>query len=256
MRLQLHKNIRKFLLDLRFHYLNSVQPDASKNGRLAMEIPPVQGRFPKSNGNKCTIFAACDAHYYLKYAKAFIGSIIAHAPGHPLHLHIVNPDEKILQELNNLMEAIPDCPFSFSWEEVNLSHTEGEEASIYYCTIRFLRLYQFMAASQASCLCLDIDALLNGAHVGQFLARLNNADIAFYSRFKKFGGSTKLLAGTLFVNNTPAGTNFITSTGRQIDRMISAGHLMEKMDQQILYRCYLKTKREFPSLVFMGMPTR
>jgi hypothetical protein len=253
MRFQLPKKLRKLLLDLRFHYLNRYLSLTSKDGHGGIKIQQAQGDFPRAASNKCTIFASCDSRYYSMYAKAFIGSIMAQAPGHPVHLHIVNPEERILRELGALKQSIPECPISFSWEEVDLSDTEGEEAGIYYYTSRFLRLSQFIAASKTSCLCLDIDALLNNADAGLFFAQLENADIAFYSRFKKFGGSTKLLAGTLFVNNTPAGTNFISNAGRQIDRMISAGYLMEKMDQQILYRNYLDAKREFPKLVFVDM---
>lgn len=253
MRIQLPKNLRKLLLDLRFLYLNHRQSAASNTGRISLGIPSPQGQFPKSAGTKCAIFACCDAGYYNKYAKAFIGSIVANAPGHPVHLHVVNPDARILTELSNLKDATPECAISFSWEEVNLSHTNRDEAGIYYCTIRFLRLYQFIATSHSSCVCLDIDALLNSPHASQFFAQLEYIDIAFYSRFKKFGGSTKLLAGTLFVNNSPAGTSFISNVGKQIDRMISAGHLIEKMDQQILYRSYLKAKKEFKDLKFLDM---
>lgn len=253
MKLHLHKNLRKILLEIRYRYLRWVLPADPGPESSIMPIPPIMGEFPTGPQDRTCIFAACDNGYYGRYAKAFIGSIVNHAPGHPIHVHVINPSTDTLSELEELRAALSNNPLSFSWEKINLDHTEGEETGIYYYTMRFLRLSEFTLATGIPCLCLDIDALLSNAADENFFNQLKNSDIAFLSRFNKFGRNTKLLAGTLFINNTPAGAAYIADVGQEIYRFISAGKLLEKMDQLILYSRYLFARKRYSNLTFMDL---
>lgn len=248
-----HKNIRRIALDIRFQYLDRVLPRDPAPENQALAIPPLRGDLPRGQTDKVTLFAACDAAYYRKHAKAFIGGICANAPGHPIHLHVINPDGQILSELSALAAVCTETPLSFSWEEVDLEWTRGEETGVYYCTCRFLRLSEFMQNTGSPTLCLDIDALVVSAQTADFLAELIDYDMAFFSRFKKFGNSTKLLAGTLFINQSDAGKYFFSKIGTDVYRYLSAARLLEKLDQQIIYSCYLSTRKQYPNARFRDL---
>lgn len=252
MNIVMHKSVRKLLLGLKYWRLNRTLPAYNQSGRAEFTIPELQGTMPDLKGNQTAIYAACDNGYYLKFGRAFIGSIVTHGGDSPVHLHVVNPSQATLAELAQLQQQLRSNALSYTWETADIKHLSGEEPGIYYYSIRFWRMSQFVAASGCACLCLDVDALLQ-ASATQLLVSLRESDIAFYSRFEKFGGNTKLLAGTLFVNSSTAGKDYVRAVGQQIHRYISAGVLLEKFDQQVLYAEFVRVKRRLPKLAFRSL---
>lgn len=252
MKIVMHKSLRKLLLSFKYWRLDRSLPPFDDSADPVLAIPELSGTVPESRGDQLVIYAACDNGYYNKFGKSFIGSIISNGGACPIHLHVVNPGDETLGELGRIQSVLGEQMFSFTYEQLNLDHLSGEEPGIYYYSIRFWRMSQFVARAQCRCLCLDIDALLNGDASG-LLGSLRDTDIAFFSRFEKFGGNTKLLAGTVYVGNSEAGQAYIRQVGEQIYRYIRAGILLEKFDQQVLYAIYTKVLKQFDNLVFRSL---
>jgi hypothetical protein len=251
LKLPLHKNLRKIVQEFVYlYYDRSLPTDPEElNG---LPVPALKGLRARVNSDEFTVYASCDSVYYQKYGKSFIGSLVKHMPGYAIHLHIINPDPTALTELAQLDAALSESCISYTWEIVDLAGLQDEERGIYYYSVRFLRFYQFVRDTGCPALCLDIDVLVN-ADAGRAIARLRDVDLAFYSRFKKFGSNTKLLAGTLYVNNTSAGRYFLTRTGKQVERFLRARLLIEKLDQQIIYKAYQSTLAAYPDCIFRSL---
>lgn len=251
--MRLHKNLRKIALQIRYRWLDWVLSFRTKNKLFT--VPLIEGDIRPHGTSRPILFAACDSGYFRKYGHAFIGSMATHAPGYPLRLHVYNPTEDDRVVLGNLTGRSDALDFSWTCENVDLSRLNQELRGIYYYSMRFVRMAEHMKGAGTCCFCLDVDALAV-QDLATTLESLVQLDIAFFSRFEKFGGNTKLLAGTLFVNCNERATPFMESVASQIQRFIGHGKLLEKFDQQVIYDKFKETSGAFPDLKFehLGMP--
>ena len=124
--------------------------------------------------------------------------------------------------------------------------------NIYYCSIRFWRMAEFMRHNACKCMCLDIDSVLNKDNRALTEAMLA-ADVAFYPRFHKLTGNTRMLGGTLFVNNSAGGHYLIQAVGEQVCRFLIAEKFLDKFDQQVIYDKFRKACKKFPRLAFRSL---
>ena len=220
-------------------------------------IPPpaIQGEIPTGLGASLLFFAAADSHYFDAYGRSFIGSMINSQASPCVHIHLFNPRAEQLDYLERLRHSDERLQLSYTWEDVDFGQLPLLRRGCYYYSVRFLRMAEVVKQARVNCLCLDIDALLVQP-VEQLLAELQDCDIAFYSRFERFGIDTKLLAGTLFVASTGLSSGLLATIGDKIRRFVSRGHILMKLDQIIIYDEFRKIKRRHPELRFKSFDER
>lgn len=220
-------------------------------------IPPpaIQGEIPASLDAPLLFFAAADSRYFDKYGRSFIGSMVNSQASPCVHIHLFNPRAEQLDYLERLRHSDERLQLSYTWEEVDLGQLPLPRHGCYYYSVRFLRMAEVVKQARLNCLCLDIDTLLVQP-VERLLAELQDCDIAFYSRFDRFGIDTKLLAGTLFVADAYLPGRLLAAIEEKIRCFVSRGWMLNKLDQIIIYDEFRKIKRCHPELRFKSFDER
>lgn len=248
--MKLRKIMRNMYTAMRYAYLTRTQSVETRPALKTITLAPlIFSSVPRASKN-VVIFAACDRNYFKKYARSFVGSFSEHTNHTPIHVHIYNPDISSKLTAENLEHDNPK--FSWSYDETDLSSIPPKELGIYFYSVRFVRLHEFIHAAQKPCLCLDVDALCN-QNADTMLDRLTQNDIAFHARFNKRGHDTKLLAGTLFVNVTKAGVSLLDEVSSKLVYLIENGSFIDKLDQIVIYDCYRNLKKRCKKFNFMDL---
>jgi hypothetical protein len=224
----------------------------SGGGRRAIHIPDVAGQVPVGLNTPLLFFAAADSRYFEKFGRSFLGSLIEHQTVPSVHIHLFNPQPDQLGYLQRLAASDHRLRLSFTWEQVDLRPLPEDRRGRYYYSVRFVRMAHIARAAAANCLCLDIDVLLVRP-VEQLLAALQDCDVAFYPRFERFGIDTKLLAGTFFIRHASIPDLLLSNIANRISRFVSSGHVLNKLDQIIIYDEYRKLRKQGSGLRFKAL---
>lgn len=249
--LKINKHVRKTLVHLSYHCLDRYLPRTGLGRGRGFKLPPRSGARPDTNDISMLFFAAADADYFERYGRAFIGSLFHNAPRAGIHIHLFNPRPIQIDQLAALV-GNPALHLTFSWETIDLDGLDPERRGRYYYSVRFVRLAEIMADLEVPCFCLDIDALLVGAH-DRLEACTRDAELAFYARFDKIGAGTKLLAGTLYLRPTMNAKCFVRAVGEQIKRYVEQGFLLEKLDQLVIYDFFKRFRGRDGGLSFQPL---
>lgn len=248
--MKFYKYIRKAWLGLYFAILKlwlAVTP--GQTSTRGISPPAIQGEMPVDLDASLLFYAAADSRYFDTYGRSFLGSMINSQASPCVHIHLFNPRTEQLDYLQRLKHSDERLQLSYTWEEVDLGPLPLPRRGRYYYSVRFVRMAEVAKQARLNCLCLDIDALLVQP-AEQLLAELQDCDIAFYSRFERFGIDTKLLAGTLFVAHADLPRRLLTVIGDRIRRFLSRGQILKKLDQIVIYDAFRKFKRRHPELRF------
>jgi len=221
-------------------------------GPRAIRIPDIEGHVPAELNTPLLFFAAADSRYFEKYGRSFLGSLIEHQTLPSVHIHLFNPQPDQLGYLQRLAGSNHRLRLSFTWEQVDLQPLPEARRGRYYYSVRFVRMAHIARAAAANCLCLDIDVLLVRP-VAQLLAALRDCDVAFYPRFERFGIDTKMLAGTLFIRHAPTPDRLLSNIASRISRFVSSGHVLNKLDQIVIYDEFRKLRKQGSDLRFKAL---
>ena len=101
------------------------------------------------------IFAACDSHYFIEHAPAFVYS--ADKIGKPIHIHVINPTPKALA-LSGILNATTETNITYTFHDSDVPEDEDARRTLYACT-RFLVLPHIVRSAQRV-LTLDIDCMI------------------------------------------------------------------------------------------------
>lgn len=247
--MKLRKFLKKIYIDFKYAYLTRLYKSGSYPvkkftlGEIHFEL------FPAKNAD-IIFYGACDNFYFKKYARSFASSFLKNCTNGCVHIHIYNPTKETFlaaQEFQSYFAA-----FSWSYDHTDISKLTPLGVRRYYYSARFVRMEELMKICDKPCICVDIDALCANSP-NDLIRHLVKNDIAFFSRFSKFGPDTKLLAGTLFANNTKAGLSFISAVSNRILYITERGFHFDKMDQVVIYKCFLTLKRLFPKVRFFNI---
>jgi len=219
-------------------------------GRYAVDLPRIEGYIPDRHDSPILFFVAADGGYFERFGRSFIGSLSTHHDGAAVHVHLYNPEQRQLDALRQL--AGSGLPLSYTWEQVDLRVIPKRRRGRYYYSMRFVRLEQVMRQAGTDCVCLDIDTLLVRP-AKTLLAVLHDYDVAFYSRFERFGIDTKLLAGTLFIRQNTMATQLLSTIAATISRFVHSGQLLNKLDQIVIFDAFSRFKRHHPALRFRSL---
>ena len=248
--MKLRKTFRKLWLLVRYWYTDRVLQDVAapaKNGGI--DIPEYRGKMPKSIESSLIVFTVADGNYFDRFGKAFLGSVLENSHGTQVHLHLYNPTNSQLEFIDKLTKDVLGSSVSVTWETINLDHLHGEDYGRYICFSRFLRLSELVKSTGTNCLLLDIDALVVKSTT-QLLTDIGEADVAFYARFHKAGIDTKMLGGTLYVASTNNGKKFAELISSKLERFVSHGKFLEKLDQIVIYDEFTRFRKTCQNFKF------
>lgn len=116
-------------------------------------------------GHPYTVVASCDAAYFHQFAPALMMSAIKTKT--PLHIHIVNPYQAQIDEVNELMER--SALLSFSWMKFDLNGLTDIQRKVLYASERYavgteiLDIFGGIPDDEPTTgvLILDIDSIIN-----------------------------------------------------------------------------------------------
>lgn len=198
----------------------------------AMKRPRLRGVLPDVTPGDVVLYFCCDGAYFLKYGIAAALSLDANAPGHHLHIHVVNPGDEALEAGELLRAALSATALSLSHEQADLDDKEPDFRRTYFASIRFVRLYQIYSEAPAHYLALDVDCIIRGS-LGNLRDTEAGADILLLRRYHT-RSYLRFAAGALFVRPRPGAARFMRALSDRIWTAIESGSARWFLDQVAL----------------------
>lgn len=120
-------------------------------------FPKIEGSLDHSFHNLPIIYIPCNTTYFFEHGLSLALSAIENCPDHAIHLHIMNPTEKLFECVEKLKEKFPNNIICLTTEIGDEQKYGGK--TIYYPGIRPARLYQILKANNHRITLIDADSL-------------------------------------------------------------------------------------------------
>ncbi len=199
--------------------------------RLISNLPEINGTFPDESGAEPVVMSSCDYGYFRQFGPALALSVDQYAPGHDLHLHVINPEPSFDEEIADLKHRLGNTGLTVTTE------TAPGTDRLYFHVIRFVRLCQFMQSSEREFLHLDTDSLVHGA-LKSTDGIDSDADLSILTRFDTVSFNHKVAIGSLYVRQTPMARHFMRCFGAYLAHCIIENILVWGLDQTAFYVVY------------------
>ncbi|MCE7028120.1 hypothetical protein [Jiella avicenniae] len=173
----------------------------------------LRGDLP-TGGGAPIILAACNELYYWEFARTFLRSIEAVGAPERVHLHLCEPSQKALGDVEALSASLSAVDLTFTWDQ-------GESArlpaypTIYYAAVRFLIAPLILEATRSTVLCLDVDGIARLPITPALSAITGDEDVRLIKRPGE-KSVRRVLASALAIQPTDAGLRFAGRLGRAI----------------------------------------
>jgi hypothetical protein len=237
------------------HRETNFENSAERRGldSILAELPPVRHAWPALSPDRLTTFVCCDGPYLERHGLAFARSLDRNTPGAHLHIHLINPDADARRRAATL--ELPHTTLSYSLERFDFSGRSSEFARTYCASIRFVRQYQLLCASEQAVFSFDVDALVRGRlePLRRTLIR-GNYDCAVHSRLRTRKNHEKFLASAFYASPTPAGRSFLEGIAVRIASALLSGGAAWYTDQIAFYDCYRAHRRGAVPLRLYHLP--
>ncbi len=122
-----------------------------------------------------------------------------------------------------------------TFEECDLTAFNRKRQISYFQTVRFARLVEIAEQVRLPFLAIDIDALFLGP-IGALLELCSGSDIAIRMRPDGKTDSYKLLAGLVYLRDTPGARSYLKQAVARMILHLFHGRKEEMIDQLSLYR--------------------
>lgn len=196
-----------------------VMRDEAADGRAFEAFrESVQGSMPSGKGPPI-LLAACNELYYWEFARTFLRSIEAIGAPERFHLHLCEPSEAALADVEAMASSLAHVDLSWTWDDGKTA-LQPAYPTIYYAAVRFLLAPMILAATRSTILCLDIDGIARRPISSAFEAISGDEDVRL---IKRPGNKAvrRVLASALAINPTEAGMRFAERLGRAIATILS-----------------------------------
>jgi tetratricopeptide (TPR) repeat protein len=197
-----------------------------------VSMAPRLGSVPTVAPDDVVIFFAADNNYFWQHVLVLLGSLGRHSPNIKCHVHVINPDPRVASAVQVITKMLPDLGLSYSYEHVDFEGCSEVYIRTYYASIRFVRLAEIFARSQATYLCLDADCIVRD-DVRARVSVLDVADIGVRMRYHEQPHLT-VAAGVLMLRPTAAAAKFIDRVSTLISRTLEAREAVWYLDQVVL----------------------
>ncbi len=221
--------------------------DPEKFDILVSALPEMSGDMPPSSGDGPVVMTSCDPVYFRQFGKALALSVGHYAPGVDFHLHVINPDPPLDDEIRDLRGRMGETSFTVSTE------TAPGAGTLYYPVVRFIRLGQILEATGREFLHLDADSLVRGP-LASLAAIDAGADLSIPSRFEDHVLKYKVLISSLFVRPSAPAIRFMRRFGTFLANCIVDGDLVWCLDQTAFYITYRMMQFDGETVSLQPMP--
>ncbi|NQU56624.1 MAG: tetratricopeptide repeat protein [Rhodospirillales bacterium] len=195
---------------------------------LVSRLPEMTGTYPNSSGTGPVVMTSCDHGYFQQYGLAFALSLDRYAPGHDLHLHVINPGQLFGDEIAGLKKHLGDTMLTVTTE------TAPNADKLYFSAVRFIRLCQILEETGRDFLHLDTDSLAQKPFAS--ISTIDDAaDLVVPTRFNEFELRLKVLISSLFVRHRPLACRFMRRFGAYLADRIFEKKLVWYVDQTAFY---------------------
>ncbi|NQV85323.1 MAG: tetratricopeptide repeat protein [Rhodospirillales bacterium] len=199
--------------------------------RLISTLPETTGTFPSGSGKGPVVVTSCDHGYFRRFGSALALSVDQFAPGHDLHLHVINPEPSFDDEISALERRLGNTMLTTTTESA------PETDRLYFHVIRFVRLCQMIEASERDFLHLDTDSLVHGP-LASTTGIDADVDLSIFTRFDRIPFQQKVAIGSLFVRHTPMARRLMRRFGAYLAHCIHGNTLVWGLDQIAFYVVY------------------
>lgn len=185
---------------------------------------------------RLVVLAACDS-VYVAHAISLVRSIEVFSPGETIILHVINPSDEALQQLDVLGRQLKKTRLVVSRERIALGSITDMQRKTYYACARFLRLAELMQASACDFLVLDADSMVV-APIERDFSDKPEAEVCLRRRDLEGPVSEHLAvaAGSVWVRSTPSARLFVQAIAADIQTAFTDGAAAWHLDQIILKR--------------------
>ncbi len=174
----------------------NVRANPDNFGPLVSTLAEITGTFPNDSGDEPVVMSTCDHQYFRQFGPALALSVDHYAPGHDLHLHVINPEPSFDNEIAALENRLGNTSLTVTTE------TAPNANRLYFHVIRFVRLGQLLEASGRDFFHLDTDSLVHGSF--ESITGISaGADLSILKRFDEIAIQNKVAIGSLLVRQTP-----------------------------------------------------
>lgn len=178
--------------------------------------------------NDSVILAACDSMYFEKFSFSFIYSAIN--AGHAVHLHVINPDGRVLECFTSYYVRFGN-KVSFTSSTHDLSKLTLDQQKTFYACARFF-VARRMLKSQVFSIVLDIDSVI----IKNLSSILTNGKLGLLHRPWLPEQNMKFAAGAVAILQKDIGFNLLN----YMCKLIARSNLSWFTDQLVLEQAVRK----------------
>ena len=190
-------------------------------------------------GVRGVVVVSCNPPYARKYGAPFLRSYAEHAhTGHLLHLHIPDPDERIVDEMREVASRAGLASLRITTEDSPFPETEPQQRKAFYACARLLHLPYWLDAYQAPMLVMDVDFIVESPLTSLFEAAAGH-DLALNARHPIDSPWLDIIANVIVANPTPAARRYFSAVARYALTYLAREPKAWLVDQAALF-CVLK----------------
>jgi hypothetical protein len=186
------------------------------------------------------IFTACDSLYF-DYAASLVRSADVFSPGSKFILHLINPEKKVLQQVEQLRRVITTTDLYVSIEKTDLNSMDGEGKRTYYACARFLRIAELLKEYSCEFLVVDSDSLIVNP-INRDFTNKEEADICLIRRDLDGVVDVRLAVatGTVYVRNRAASLDFFILLSNKLHNHFLTENINWFLDQVLFHETMME----------------
>jgi Flp pilus assembly protein TadD len=215
-------------------------------------FPPISEIIPRSIWPVTMIYVACDPKYFELFFQRFVASLHEKQADVGVHAHIL---DGTMEDWSRLAKMVQDnTPISVSMTaEAGARQKFGNGARDYYHAARYVRFHQYLVQNARRAWIIDVDTLVE-RNPEQLFKSLDGYDIAVTTTPSTLEPWTKIRAGLVGIDPTPAGLGYIRIVAAYISYWFRGAGLRWGIDQQALFGSYfyLEQQERSPKTRFLG----
>ena len=182
---------------------------------------------------------SCNPPYVRKYGLPFIRSFAAQDRGDSLlHLHIYDPDDTILNEVQDVISRSGLTRYTVTMETSPFSAHETKQRKAYYACGRLVHLPAWLDSYACPVLSLDVDFIVEDTLAGLVDAAAGS-DVGLNARDPVDSPWLDVIANIIVANPTPASRRYFAAVKNYALRYLRQEREAWLVDQSALY-CVLK----------------
>lgn len=192
------------------------------------------------------VLVSCNPDYARKYGIPFVRSYAQHADAADLfHLHIVDPDARIVDEMREVAAGAGLESFAVTVEESPFTAPEVQRRRAYYACARLLRLPLWLETYQRPILVLDIDFIVERP-INVLFNALAGYDVCLNARQPIDSPWLDVIANVIVASPTRRARRFFEGVANYAHVLLQREPKAWLVDQTALY-CVLKMYARFAS---------